>query len=78
MAIKLSPEIASEPLVQLLAVAGNAVFWGMNLFVGYSAAKVFGGSPILGGVLAALISRGIRPIRSLSMVNLTCCVLTEA
>jgi len=32
------------------------VFWGMNLFVGYNAAKVFGGTPILGGALAALIS----------------------
>ena len=56
VAIKLFPEIAAYPVVQLLAVAGNAVFWGMNLFVGYSAAKVFGGSPILGGTLAAIIS----------------------
>ncbi len=56
LAIKISPEIASYPIVQLLAVAGNAVFWGMNLFVGRNAAEVFGGSPILGGVLAAIIS----------------------
>jgi len=54
--IKLFPEQAGLPLVQLLAVAGNAVFWGMNLFVGYSAAKVFGGTPILGGTLAAILS----------------------
>ena len=53
---KISPEITAAPLWQLLAVAGNAVFWGMNLFVGYNAAKVFGGTPILGGALAALIS----------------------
>ena len=56
VAIKLFPEIAAYPIVQLLAVAGNAVFWGMNLFVGYNAAKVFGGTPILGGTLAAVIS----------------------
>ncbi len=56
LAIKIFPEIAAYPIVQLLAIAGNAVFWGMNLFVGRNAAEVFGGSPILGGVLAAIIS----------------------
>ena len=54
--LKLVPEAANAPLVKLLAVFGNAVFWGMNLFVGWSAAQVFGGTPILGGVLAAVIS----------------------
>lgn len=54
--LKLSPESATLPVVQLLIVMGNAVFWGMNLFVGWNAAKVFGGTPILGGVLAAFIS----------------------
>ncbi len=54
--LKLAPETANAPLVKLLAVFGNAVFWGMNLFVGWSAAQVFGGTPILGGVLAAVIS----------------------
>ena len=53
---KIWPTITTSPTWQLLAVAGNAVFWGMNLFVGYNAAKVFGGTPILGGALAALIS----------------------
>lgn len=54
--LKLSPEMASAPFVKLLSVFGNAVFWGMNLFVGWSAAQVFGGSPIFGGVLAAIVS----------------------
>ena len=54
--LKLAPEAANAPLVKLLVVFGNAVFWGMNLFVGWSAAQVFGGTPILGGVLAAVIS----------------------
>lgn len=54
--LKLASEAANAPLVKLLAVFGNAVFWGMNLFVGWSAAQVFGGTPILGGVLAAVIS----------------------
>ncbi len=54
--LKIAPEMAQAPLVKLLAVFGNAVFWGMNLFVGWSAAQVFGGTPILGGVLAAIVS----------------------
>ena len=54
--LKISPELADDNFIKLLMVAGNAVFWGMNLFVGYNAGKVFGGTPIIGGVLAALIS----------------------
>ena len=56
LAVKINPELANEPTTQLLMVAGNAVFWGMNLFVGVNASKVFGGTPILGGVLAALMT----------------------
>ncbi|MBO4779536.1 MAG: PTS transporter subunit EIIC, partial [Selenomonadaceae bacterium] len=56
LAIKISPGLESSPIVQLLMIAGNAVFWGMNLFIGINAAKVFGGTPILGGVLAALMT----------------------
>ncbi len=54
--LKISPELADTQIIKLLSVFGNAVFWGMNLFVGYNAGKVFGGSPIIGGVLAAVIS----------------------
>lgn len=54
--IKTNPEIAAWPIIQILAIAGNAVFWILNLFVGMNAAKEFGGAPILGGVLAAIIS----------------------
>ena len=54
--LKISPELVDAPIIKLLMVAGNAVFWGMNLFVGFSAGKVFGGTPIIGGVLAALIT----------------------
>ena len=56
LAIKISPALADEQAIKLLMVAGNAVFWGMNLFVGVNAAKVFGGTPIIGGVLAALMT----------------------
>ncbi len=56
IAAKLDPSLVASPLWNLMAVAGNAVFWGMNLFVGYNAAKEFGGTPILGGLLGAFIS----------------------
>lgn len=56
IALKISPGLSTSPIIQLLAVAGNAVFWGMNLFVGYNAGKVFNGTPIIGGVLAALMT----------------------
>ncbi len=56
VAIKLSPEIASYPMVKLLAIMGHSVFWGMGLFVGCNTAREFGGSPIIGGALAAIMS----------------------
>lgn len=56
IAFKADPALASWPVFQVLAIAGNAAFWGLNLFVGINAAKEFGGSPMLGGVMAAVIS----------------------
>ena len=56
LALKIDPNIANDPIIKLLSVAGNTVFWGMNLFVGFNAAKVFNGTPIIGGILAALIT----------------------
>ncbi len=53
---KADPAFTQTTLYQLLAIAGSTVFWGMNLFVGYNAAKEFGGTPIIGGILGALIS----------------------
>ncbi len=56
LAIKINPNLADEKFIKLLMIAGNTVFYGMNLFVGFNAAKVFEGTPILGGILAALIT----------------------
>lgn len=53
---KIDADIVNNSTWHLLAAAGNSVFWGMNLFIGYNAAKVFGGTPILGGALAAFIT----------------------
>lgn len=53
---KVDPSFAQTAVYQLLAIGGSTVFWGMNLFVGYNAAKEFGGTPILGGILGALLA----------------------
>lgn len=53
---KFDPTLSSALWFQLFSIAGNAVFWGLNLFVGVNAAKECGGSPILGGIMAAVIS----------------------
>lgn len=54
--LKADPSLANMSSIKLLAVMGNAIFFGMNLFIGINAAKEFGGSPILGGTLAAILS----------------------
>lgn len=54
--LKVNPTLADYAFVQMLAVAGNAAFWGLNIFVGINAAKEFGGSPMLGGVMAAILT----------------------
>lgn len=55
-ALKLDPLLVGNGVCQLLGVAGGSVFWGMNLFIGWNTAKEFGGTPILGGTLGALLS----------------------
>jgi sucrose PTS system EIIBCA or EIIBC component len=54
--LKYNPDFAATEIGGLLKIAGNAVFYGLNLFVGVSAAKEFGGSPMLGGVMAAVVT----------------------
>lgn len=56
VALKIEPSWAASPIAQMLAVAGSAAFFGLNIFVGINAVKVFGGSPMIGGVLAAVMS----------------------
>ncbi|MCQ2359254.1 MAG: PTS transporter subunit EIIC, partial [Phascolarctobacterium sp.] len=55
--IKIDPSLASLPFVKILMLAGSAVFFGLNLFVGVNASKEFGGTPIIGGVLAAVLTQ---------------------
>lgn len=54
--LKVNPELADTSITQLLTVMGNAIFFGLNIFVGINAAKEFKGSPVMGGILATVIS----------------------
>lgn len=53
---KIDPSLTTAAWFQLAAVAGNAAFYGLNLFVGINASEEFGGTPVIGGVLAAFMS----------------------
>ncbi len=56
------PDIAGElalsypNMLGLLAIFGSAVFAIMNILVGVNAARVFGGSQAMGGVMAGILS----------------------
>ena len=54
--LKIEPSWANMAAIKILGIAGSAVFWGLNFFVGINAAKEFGAMPILGGVLGVVIS----------------------
>ena len=54
--LKLSPEMAGNTYVQYLKLAGGSIFTVLNAFVGLYACKEFGGTPALGGAMAALLS----------------------
>lgn len=56
IAFKYDPALVNYPAVQIFQIAGNAVFFGLNIFVGVNTAKEFGGSPMLGGVMAIIIT----------------------
>lgn len=53
---KVAPDVQAGPLFQLLAIAGSTVFWGLNILVGCNAMEEFGGTPVLGAILGALLS----------------------
>ena len=53
---KAAPDVTSGALYQLLAIAGSTVFWGLNILVGRNAMEEFGGTPVLGAILGALLA----------------------
>lgn len=54
--LKYNAPFAAGPTAGILKIIGNAVFFGLSLFVGVNAAKEFGGSPMLGGAMAAILT----------------------
>jgi PTS system sucrose-specific IIC component len=54
--IKFNPGFAAGTVGGILTIIGGSVFFGLSLFVGVNAAKEFGGSPALGGAMAAVLT----------------------
>ena len=54
--LKISPDLAGNTYVQYLKLAGGSIFTVLNAFIGLYACKEFGGTPALGGAMAALLS----------------------
>ena len=54
--LKVCPELAGNSYVQYLKLAGNSIFTVLNAFIGLYACKEFGGTPALGGAMAALLA----------------------
>ena len=54
--LKLSPEMAGNSYIQYLKLAGGSIFTVLNAFIGLYACKEFGGTPALGGAMAALLA----------------------
>ena len=67
IAVKIDPAIVNYPAVQILQIAGNAVFWGLNIFVGVNTAKECGASPMLGGTMAVIITHPL--LNNISLFN---------
>ena len=54
--LKISPDMAGNTYIQYLKLAGNSIFMVLNAFIGLYACKEFGGTPSLGGAMAALLA----------------------
>ena len=54
--LKISPELAGNSYIQYLKLAGGSIFMVLNAFIGLYACKEFGGTPALGGAMAALLA----------------------
>ncbi|WP_424244813.1 PTS system sucrose-specific IIC component [Elusimicrobium posterum] len=52
----LVPGYAGTEVSKLLAVFGGAVYTGLSIFIGMNTAKEFGGSPIIGGIMAIILT----------------------
>lgn len=67
IALKIDPSLVNYPAMQILQIAGNAVFWGLNIFVGVNTAKECGASPMLGGTMAVIITHPL--LNNISLFN---------
>lgn len=54
--LKISPELSGSSIFQYLKLAGGSIFTVLNAFIGLYACREFGGTPALGGAMAALLT----------------------
>lgn len=73
VASRIFTDYANTPVCGILSAMGNSAFTYLPIFVGVSAARVFGGSMFLGGTMAALLQ-----MSSLSSVTIFGIALSPA
>lgn len=54
--LQIQPDLTNSSYIKLLAIMGRSIFTALNIFVGLNAAKEFGGTPVISGLLAAFMS----------------------
>lgn len=53
---QIQPVLSDSTAIKLFSIMGQAIFTVLNIFVGLNAAKEFGGTPVLSGLLAAFMT----------------------
>ncbi len=68
IAFKVDASLINYPAIKILQIAGNAVFYGLNIFVGINTAREFKASPMLGGTMAVIITHPM--LNDISLFNI--------
>ncbi len=68
IAFKADASLIDYPAIKILQIAGNAVFYGLNIFVGINTAREFKASPMLGGTMAVIITHPM--LNDISLFNI--------
>ena len=66
---QLDPEMLLLPIMKIFSAMGQSIFAVIHIFVGLNAAKEFGGTPAISGILSAFIS--LPALADISIFNIT-------